>query len=66
MGLGAEGPCANVLMASLCSPEPARRTKRGRDVGPGAWSPSLPFLLPLISFNIFFFFFLFRYFFFLT
>lgn len=55
MGLGAEGPCANVLTALLCSPELARRTKRVRDAEPGAWSSSLPFLLPLISFNIFFF-----------
>lgn len=35
---GLEGPCANVLTASLCSPEPATRTKR------------VPFLHPLFFF----------------
>lgn len=51
---GAEGPCANVLTASLCSPELATRTKRVRDAELGTWSPSLPFSAP--SFFFFFFF----------
>jgi len=38
---GLEGPCANVLTASLCSPEPATRTKR------------VPFLHPLFFFLIY-------------
>lgn len=51
VGPGAEGPCANVLTASLWSPEPARRTKRVRDAELGAWSPPSPFC------SLFFFFF---------